>query len=64
MKKIIDIKKEIPLKMIIGARVMDGRTRAGKPIKRIAKILDFGAYILSSATLSFILVSLMILWMN
>lgn len=64
MKKIIDIKKSrpIPLKIIIGAGLMDGRTRKGKPIKKITKVLDFTAYLIACATIAFIITSVLVAW--
>lgn len=44
--------------------ILDGRTKTGKPIKRIAKILDAFAYLIACGAISFILVTVAIQWMN
>jgi len=43
--------------------ILDGRKkRYGRPIKRIAKVLDFGLYLLGCATLSTLIVYLFFAW--
>lgn len=44
--------------------ILDGRTKTGKPIKRIAKILDAFAYLIACGAISFIPVTVAIQWMN
>lgn len=43
--------------------ILDGRRKAGKSFKKFAKIMDFGAYLIACATISFIIVTVLILWM-
>lgn len=44
--------------------ILDGRTRRGQPFKKLAKVLDFGMYLLGCASLSFIIVYFLIQWMS
>lgn len=66
--KIQDIKlpkktKQIPFKLIItNYKPLDGRTKAGKSIKRIGKVVDFSLYIISCAVISFMITTLLLAW--
>jgi hypothetical protein len=44
--------------------ILDGRTKQDKPFKKLAKVLDFGMYLLGCASLSFIIVYFLIQWMS
>lgn len=66
--KIQDIKlpkktKQIPFKLIItNYKPLDGRTKVGKPIKRVSKIIDFTLYLITCAAISFMITTLLITW--
>ena len=65
MKKIQDIKKgrPIPIKIIsTNFKPLDGRTHYGKRIKQVAKVLDFGAYIISCAAIALMITYTLALW--
>lgn len=49
---------------LIFTDLMDGRTRRGKPIKKIAKLLYYPILVLSYASLASIIALFMILWLN
>lgn len=45
--------------------ILDGRKkRYGRAVKKTAKVLDFGMYLLGCASLSFIIVYFLIQWMS
>lgn len=44
--------------------ILDGRKKAGKPFKKFAKVMDFGAYLISCAIIAFILTAVLVTWMN
>ena len=54
---------EIPQAMAF-TNIFDGRTRRGKPIKKIAKLLYYPLLVLSYASLASIIALFMILWLN
>lgn len=64
-KKAKEFEEAIELHLIsTNYKPLDGRTKLGKPIKKLAKVLDFGAYLIACATISFILVTVAIQWMS
>jgi len=44
--------------------ILDGRTKKGKPFKKLAKVLDFGAYLISCATIAFIIGTVLTAWVG
>lgn len=44
--------------------ILDGRTKIGKPVKKIAKVLSAVLYTLAMASFSFILVTLAMYWIG
>lgn len=63
--KIVKIKKVgAEIKNFKDWDILDGRTKQGKPFKKLAKVLDFGMYLLGCASLSFIIIYFLIQWMS
>lgn len=62
-KKAKEFEEAIELHLIsTNYKPLDGRTKLGKSIKKLAKVLDFGSYLIACATIAYLLVNFFLAW--